>query len=54
MRRHAYPEMIMIIVLEVCENKIMGTEPFGRNSDAFDLFAEEAHFESPTRDTDYF
>jgi len=37
----------MIIVLEVCENKIMGTKPFGRSSGAFDLYAEEAHFESP-------
>jgi hypothetical protein len=42
----SYPEM-MIIVLEVCANKIMGTEPFGSSSGAFDLYAEEAHFESP-------
>jgi hypothetical protein len=49
-----YPEM-MIIVLEMCENKLMGTEPFGRSSGAFNLYAEEAHFESPLPpDTDCF
>jgi len=42
-----YSEM-MIIVLEVCANKIMGTEPFGSSSGAFDLYDEKAHFESPS------
>jgi hypothetical protein len=43
-----YPEL-MIIVLEACENKIVGAEPFGWSCSAFDLYAEEAHFESLPR-----